>query len=103
MPLPRGSNDEAVLGAFKEKLLPAAEKFQPDLVLISAGFDSRHDDLLGDFKFTDKGFAQLTKLVMEIARKHCGSRVVSLLEGGYNVQGLALGVEAHLEALLGKD
>ena len=102
VPLPRGADDEAVLGAFKEKLLPAAEKFQPDLVLISAGFDSRHDDLLGDFKFTDKGFAQLTKLVMEIAGKHCGSRVVSLLEGGYIVQGLTLGVEAHLQALLGK-
>ena len=99
VPLPRGADDKAVLKAFNEQLLPAVEKFQPDLVLISAGFDSRHDDLLGDFNFTDKGFAKLTKLVMDIAKRHCGSRVVSLLEGGYNVQGLALGVEAHLKAL----
>ena len=79
-PLPRGADDKAVMKAFTEQLLPAAEKFKPDLVLISAGFDARHDDLLGDFNFTDKGFAQLTKLVMDIAKKHCNSRVVSYLK-----------------------
>jgi acetoin utilization deacetylase AcuC-like enzyme len=99
VPLPRGATDEAILRAFKERLLPAAEKFQPDLVLISAGFDARKDDLLGDFNITDEGFAQLTRMVMAIADQHANSRIVSILEGGYNTEGLALGVEAHLEAL----
>lgn len=103
VPLPRGADDKAVVEAFKEQLLPAAEKLKPDLVLISAGFDSRHDDVLGDFSFTDQGFAKLTKMVMAIARKYSGSRVVSVLEGGYNVQGLALAVESHLKALLAED
>ncbi len=99
VPLPRGATDEAILRAFKERLLPAAEKFQPDLVLISAGFDARKDDLLGDFNITDEGFAQLTRMVMAIADQHANSRIVSILEGGYNTEGLALGVEAHLDAL----
>lgn len=100
VPLPRGAKDEDVMKAFEEKLLPAVEKFKPDMVIISAGFDSRHDDLLGDFKFTDQGFAELTKFVMNIAKTHCDSRIVSLLEGGYNVKGLALAVESHLNALM---
>ncbi|MFK7910387.1 MAG: histone deacetylase [Akkermansiaceae bacterium] len=99
-PLPRGADDKAVMQAFREKLMPAAEKFRPDLVLISAGFDARHDDTLGDFNFTDQGFARLTELVMTIAKKHSRSRIVSLLEGGYNVQGLSLAVDAHLRALM---
>jgi acetoin utilization deacetylase AcuC-like enzyme len=88
------------MDAFKEQLIPAAEKFKPDLVLISAGFDARHDDPLGDFNFTDKGFSNLTRLVMGIAHKHAKSRVVSLLEGGYNVEGLAQAVEAHVSTLM---
>ena len=101
VPLPRGADDKAILSAFTERLVPAANTFRPDLVLISAGFDSRKDDLLGDFAVTDAGFAELTKLVMSIAEDHCNSRVVSVLEGGYNTKGLALAVESHIEALLG--
>lgn len=99
VPLPRGADDKLAVKAFTDQLMPAAEMFKPDLVLISAGFDSRHDDLLGDFNFTDKGFAKLTKLVMGIAKKHSGSRIVSLLEGGYNVKGLSLAVDAHIREL----
>jgi acetoin utilization deacetylase AcuC-like enzyme len=101
VPLPRGADDKAILNAFTKRMVPAAEKFQPDLVLISAGFDSRKDDLLGDFAVTDEGFAKLTRLMMSIAKTHAHSRIVSLLEGGYNTQGLALAVESHLKALLG--
>ncbi|MCJ8331049.1 MAG: histone deacetylase [Lentisphaeria bacterium] len=99
-PLPPGATDKDILTAFEKKLLPAAEKFKPDLILISAGFDSRKDDLLGNFKITDDGFIALTKMVMELAKKHCKSRLVSILEGGYNVQGLALATEAHLKTML---
>lgn len=101
VPLPRGAGDGEILNAFKEQLVPVAEKFEPDLVLISAGFDARHDDPLGDFNITDEGFAELTKLVMDIAEKHSNARIVSLLEGGYNTEGLALAVEAHINALRG--
>jgi acetoin utilization deacetylase AcuC-like enzyme len=100
VPLPPGADDKAILKAFTERLLPAANSFRPDLVLISAGFDSRKDDLLGDFAVTDAGFAELTEIMMAIAREHCNARLVSVLEGGYNTRGLALAVESHLETLL---
>ena len=101
VPLPRGTNDKKILSAFTKQLVPAANKFRPDLVLISAGFDSRKNDLLGDFAVTDTGFAELTKLVMSIAADHSSSRVVSILEGGYDTKGLALAVESHVKTLLG--
>jgi acetoin utilization deacetylase AcuC-like enzyme len=96
--------DEHLVAAFENHLLPAlAEvKFDPDLVLISAGFDSREKDFLGDFSITDKGFAAITKLVMKFAREKCNGRIVSALEGGYNPEGLAAGVQAHIKALLEK-
>ena len=98
-PLPAGSGRKEILGAFQEKLLPAAEKFQPELVLISAGFDSREGDPLGNFLLTDADFADLTRLMREIAGKHAAGHVVSVLEGGYSLTGLAAGVRAHVEAL----
>ncbi|WP_199221113.1 histone deacetylase family protein [Coraliomargarita sinensis] len=101
VPLPRGATDTDITRAFRERLIPAADEFQPDLVLISAGFDARENDLLGDFNITDEGFAKLTELVMGIAKRYANSRIVSILEGGYNTEGLALAVESHLKALLG--
>jgi len=98
-PFPAGSGRKEIVGAFQEKLLPAAEKFQPELVLISAGFDSREGDPLGNFLLTDADFADLTRLMREIADKHAAGRVVSVLEGGYSLTGLAAGVRAHVQAL----
>ena len=101
VPLPRGADDKKIISAFTERLVPAANRFRPDLVLISAGFDSKKDDLLGDFAVTDAGFVELTKVVMSIATDHSSSRIVSILEGGYNTKGLALAVESHVKTLLG--
>jgi len=98
-PLPAGSGRKQVLGAFTEKLAPAAEKFKPDLVLISAGFDSRAGDPLGRFTLQDGDFADLTKLVGDIARRHGRGRVVSVIEGGYDLKGLAAASAAHARAL----
>ena len=98
-PFPAGSGRKEILGAFQEKLLPAAERFKPELVLISAGFDSREGDPLGNFLLTDTDFADLTRVMREIADKHAGGRVVSVLEGGYSLPGLAAGVRAHVDAL----
>jgi acetoin utilization deacetylase AcuC-like enzyme len=96
-----GSTDQNMLDAWDRKLLPAAEKFEPDFVIISAGFDSRKDDLLGCFEVTDDAFARMTRTVMDVARRHCDGRIVSLLEGGYNVDGTARAASAHVGALLG--
>lgn len=98
-PFPAGSGRAEILGAFQRKLLPAAEKFQPDLVLISAGFDSRVDDPLGNFLLTDQDFADLTRVMLEIGDQHAAGRVVSVLEGGYSLTGLASAVRVHVEAL----
>lgn len=99
-PLPAGSGREQILGAFGAQLASAAEEFRPDLVIISAGFDSREGDPLGRFRLTDEDFADLTDLMSEIADKHAGGRLISVLEGGYSLQGLAAGVASHVRRLL---
>jgi acetoin utilization deacetylase AcuC-like enzyme len=100
-PFPAGSGRKEILGAVENALAPAAERFRPDLLLISAGFDSRIGDLLGRFTLTDRDFADLTQAVMGIAERHAGGRVVSMLEGGYSLDGLASAAAAHVEALSG--
>ena len=75
------------------------EQFRPELVMISAGFDSRIGDLLGRFTLTDEDFTELTRAVMEIADPTAGGAVVSVLEGGYNLSGLASATAAHVQAL----
>ena len=100
--LPCGASDEQIIEAFKTKLVPAANKFKPDMVFVSAGFDSRKDDVLGCFNITDAGFVALTEITMRIAAQHCASRLVSLLEGGYNLKGTANSVLAHVSALSAK-
>ena len=98
-PLPAFSGRKEIFACFEEKLLPAVAKFRPELVLISAGFDSRMEDPLGHFLLTDEDFADLTRIVLNIAKNHAGGRVVSLLEGGYNLRGLASAATAHVAAL----
>ena len=95
-PFPAGSGRREILGAVENHLLPAAARFQPDLVLISAGFDSRVGDPLGSFTLTDEDFADLTCAVMSIQ----AGRLVSVLEGGYNLEGLASAAATHTAVLL---
>ena len=99
VPLPSGADDARFIRAYKEKLLPFAEMVQPELVLLSAGFDSREHDRLGDFLVTDNGFAALTRILKVIASRFANNRLVSVLEGGYTPSGLATAVEAHIRAL----
>ena len=99
-PFPAGSGRVEIIGAFEKKLVPAMESFRPELVMISAGFDSRQGDPLGNFTLTDKDFSDLTAIVRAIAEKTAGGRVVSMLEGGYNLGGLASAAAAHAVALL---
>ncbi len=100
VPLPAGSGDADYRRAFEEKLKPAAANFKPDFVLISAGFDAAQGDLLGQMKVTPEGYAELTRIVKGIAAQYSGGRLVSVLEGGYNLDALAASAEAHLRVLM---
>lgn len=101
-PLPAGSGRTQILGAFRERLRRAADHFRPDLVLISAGFDSRIADPLGRFILSDSDFALLTGVMLEIAGEHAGGRLISVLEGGYNLTGLGSAAASHVKALAGE-
>jgi acetoin utilization deacetylase AcuC-like enzyme len=101
VPLRAGSGMEQVGDAFEGRVLPALDAFQPELVLISAGFDSREGDPLGQLRLRDDDFRALTRQVREIAERHANGRVLSVLEGGYDLDGLAKAVTAHVEALNG--
>ncbi len=97
--LPCGTKDKTIINVFKNELVKKANFFKPDFILISAGFDSRKDDPLGCFNLTDKGFESLTRIVMNIASTHCNGRLLSILEGGYNLQGNAKATAAHIKIL----
>lgn len=98
-PFPAGAGRAEVYGAFETRLIDAANKFKPDLLMISAGFDSRQGDPLGQFKLTDEDYVDLTKLMLHIAREYSEGRLVSVLEGGYNLRGLMKATSAHAKAL----
>jgi acetoin utilization deacetylase AcuC-like enzyme len=100
VPLPAGCGDAEYKKAFLEELKPAAAAFQPDFVLVSAGFDSAKGDLLGRMNVTPEGYAELTRILKGIADQYCHGRLVSVLEGGYNLESLAASVEAHVRVLM---
>ncbi len=100
VPLPAGSGDADYLKAFEEKLRPAAIAFEPAFVLVSAGFDAHEDDLLGGMRVTSEGFAEMTRIAKSIADECGQGRLVSVLEGGYGLDGLAESVEAHIRVLM---
>jgi acetoin utilization deacetylase AcuC-like enzyme len=98
-PLPAGSGYREILGEIETRLEPLLQQFKPELVLISAGFDARIEDPLGDFTLRDEEFASLTRRVKQYAADHAGGRVVSILEGGYNLRTLGGAVAAHVRTL----
>jgi acetoin utilization deacetylase AcuC-like enzyme len=98
-PMSRGAGRKQFLAAFHDQLAPALNRFKPELVIISAGFDARHGDPLGRLELTDADYGDLTGLVLEMARQHAEGRVVSVLEGGYNLSGLASAAAAHCDRL----
>ncbi len=100
-PLPAGSGSRRIFTAFRDHMCPAAEAFCPDLILVSAGFDSRVGDPLGQFLLTDADFHELTGIMTELAARYCNGRLVSVLEGGYSLEGLPLAAESHVRGLLG--
>ncbi len=101
VPMPPGAGDAQFLEAFQTRLTPAARNFRPDFILISAGFDGMRNDLLGRFDITPAGYAAMTRVVVELADELCQGRLVSVLEGGYRLDGLSDSVVAHVKALQG--
>ena len=99
-PLPPGSGDDALLGAWSMRIMPALTAYRPDILLISAGFDADFRDPLSGLKVTAEGLAALSKSVLQWAQLTCGGRVVSALEGGYNLDSLSENVAAHVRHML---
>ena len=102
VPMPGGGGDDEYLSVFDETILPAIRRFGPDFLLISAGFDMHRADPIGGMKMTTDGFAEMTRKVKALAEKTCGGRLVSALEGGYDLDALAESVVAHVAVLLGE-
>ena len=95
-----GSSDGSVaLRAWDERVGPAVDGFEPEFLLISAGFDARVDDPIGGLCWDDETFAEMTRRCVVLAERWCGGRIVSLLEGGYNPGGLASAAVAHVSSL----
>jgi acetoin utilization deacetylase AcuC-like enzyme len=100
-PLPPGTGDDGFLGALRDELVPAAETFRPELVIVSAGFDAHRRDPLANLEVSTEAYAEATRVVCDLADTWAGGRLVSVLEGGYDLDALADSVVAHLGVLLG--
>jgi acetoin utilization deacetylase AcuC-like enzyme len=99
--LPPGADGAAFRAAWRDVLLPALEAFAPELIVISAGFDAHARDPLAQLRVREADFAWLTTEICRVADQQCGGRVVSLLEGGYDLEALASSAAAHVRALMG--
>ena len=100
VPLARGCNSATFRQRMAEDLLPALRRFGADLVIVSAGFDAHHQDPLGGLQLTDDDYHWITRELMTVADASAGGRLVSVLEGGYSLEGLASGTAAHVRALM---
>ena len=100
VPLPAGTDEKTVRRHFLDTLVPAADKFAPQCVLISCGFDAHKDDQLGGLRMTSAGFGELTRIVCGIAERHGNGRLVSVLEGGYTLEAIAESAVHHVQALV---
>ena len=100
VPAPAGWGDEEYLRVFREVLRPNALDFDPQFVLVSAGFDAHDRDPLAEMRVTEDGYRAMTRAVMEIAEECSDGRLVSLLEGGYDAEALPRSVAAHLTTLM---
>jgi len=99
-PLPPGAGGVEFIEAFEARILPAVAAFKPDLIVISAGFDAHWRDPLASLNLKEEDFAWATERLMALADRHAGGRIVSLLEGGYDLRGLSDSVAAHVATLV---
>jgi acetoin utilization deacetylase AcuC-like enzyme len=101
VPLAAGSDGAAARKVFEQNWLPALERFQPQMILVSAGFDAHEEDLLGGLALVEADYVWLTRELMAIALRHSQMRIVSMLEGGYNLSALGRSAVAHVATLAG--
>jgi acetoin utilization deacetylase AcuC-like enzyme len=99
VPLPAGSDGARVRAVLEEMWMPRLERFAPQLVLISAGFDAHREDDIGRMSLVEADYAFMTARLMDLARRHAGGRIVSSLEGGYNLSALGRSVASHVREL----
>ena len=99
IPLPAGTSSEEYLNAF-ERVLKKLEEFKPEFILISAGFDAHKADPLAQFNLTAKDYYTITKRLLKASKKYCNGKVVSILEGGYDLKALQDSTEKHVDALI---
>jgi len=99
IPLSAGEGDAPFLRATEEQIVRAIDDYAPQAILLSSGFDAHRRDPLGGMNVTEDAYGELTRRIVECAERHCSGRVFSLLEGGYDMEGLAASVAAHAEAL----
>jgi len=99
VPLAAGSGGAAVREVFERHALPALERFAPELILVSAGFDAHAEDLLGGLALVEEDYEWMTRALDALAARHAQGRIVSMLEGGYNLEALGRSAVAHLRAL----
>ncbi len=99
VPLWSGHGDVEFYQIFNQILVPIANTFKPELIIVSAGFDTHVDDPLGGMRVTPKGYAALTRILMDLAKAHCSGRLALTLEGGYHLAGLRESVKAVLKEL----
>ncbi|NBJ11400.1 histone deacetylase family protein [Microvirga arsenatis] len=102
-PLRSGSGSDAFREAVETAILPRIDGFAPDLIIVSAGFDAHWRDPLASLNLTESDFAWATQKLMDLADRHCGQRIVSVLEGGYDLEGLAKSAAFHIDALMGRE
>ena len=100
-PLRAGSGSDEFRKEVEEVWLPAIEEHKPDMIFISAGFDAHRDDLMGELNLDEADYLWVTTTIKNLANEHANGRIVSTLEGGYDLQALAASAHAHLEGLIG--
>ena len=99
IPLPAGTSSEEYLNAF-ERVLKKLKEFKPEFILISAGFDAHKDDPLAQFNLTTEDYHTITKRILEASKKFCNGKIVSILEGGYDLKALQDSTQRHVDALI---
>jgi len=100
MPLEAGSGSDAFRTIITEQLLPRLESFKPQLIMISAGFDAHKEDPMGQLRLEESDYVWITERLMEMADKHCEGKIISVLEGGYNIDALGRAAFGHIRSLM---
>jgi acetoin utilization deacetylase AcuC-like enzyme len=101
VPVPAGTGGETVREIFEYQWLPALERFKPQMIFISAGFDAHREDDMAQMRLVESDYAWITQQLIHVAQRFCHGRIVSVLEGGYNLSALGRSVTAHIKTLAG--